>query len=178
MLTEKLIEEMSELCLSENQTLWAQGDLLVKAALDTAELTKLAEKLQRKVSTLRDREMVAREVPAAKRDKRHAWTVYKTLMRVTEPEERWKLLESRSEWRVEDMEAQVALWLKKRANDRAGIELGDQTVRAGMRLGGPGGLKVKAERKGSYVEISIEGVLRDVDARQVGDKYRIVGYID
>lgn len=160
-LTEDLVTQMKELVAHEETSLWAQGDRLAEAHLGDAALGKLAQILQRKVATLRERERVAREFPPHTRDSRHSWTVYKVLTRIPNPEERAKLLNARTEWTVEAMETQVREWVRREA-ERQGIvpggHLGRSKSRSGMRIGN---IRVVGELVGDQLKITIETATDD-----------------
>jgi hypothetical protein len=157
MLTDDLVTRMKKLIRTEEASLWEQGDLLKDAALSDEEVGKLAEILQRKVATLRHRERVSREIPPEMRDSRHAWTIYSILIRIPDQKDRKRLLNARTEWRVEDMEYQVRLVLEKMGGGRDGL---DQVKRrGGMRLGN---VRIIGTLVGDRLKLVIEAPVGDV----------------
>jgi hypothetical protein len=58
---ELFIEEMQGFLKIEDDSLFGQGDAILAAQLDGAEMRKASEILNRSVSTLRTRERIARE---------------------------------------------------------------------------------------------------------------------
>lgn len=157
-ITDDLITKMKDLCLQETETLWIQGDLLVAAALGEEDLRKLAEMVQRKVMTLRERERVAREFPEAMRDKRHAWTIYRVLTRIPDAEAREKLLNARSEWTIEAMELEVRRYGEAAAREKmakSDIKLAPVAtkLRGGMRFGN---VRVSGEMVEDQLTLKIE----------------------
>lgn len=102
MLTEELITQMKSLRNDEDNSLWKQGDLMRDHALSKAEMKKLAEILQLKVSTLNNRRMVSIETPEDKRKKEYAWSIYSKFAMIDEPVIRWQLMFSRPSWTIDE----------------------------------------------------------------------------
>ena len=134
-LTDSFIEKMQELCRNESLCLFEMGDLLVQAQLTDEEMKKLAQVVQRKASTLRQRERVSREITKDMRDDKHSWTVYAELVRIPEKKDRITLLNSRTEWTVEAMRKAVDDFIDTQSGrprrvrvDKAGLKVGDVTV--------------------------------------------------
>lgn len=173
MLSEKLVEDMKQLCNRESETLWEQGDRLVGEALSDDELAKLAQVVQRRAMTLRERERVSREFPAAVRDHRHAWTVYRILSRIPDPRERQAILDARAEWTVEAMEIQVREWVRK----QTGVEpkAQEHRTRGGMRLGN---VRVTGQlQQNGRIKLTIEAPVADLQTFDTGDEVVISGTV-
>lgn len=137
MLTDDFVTKMQELCQNENLCLFEMGDLLVKAQLAEEDMRKLAQIVQRKASTLRQRERVAREITSDMRDSKHSWTVYAELIRITEKKDRVALLASRAEWTVEAIRKAVDDFIEIKSGrprrvrvEKAGLKVGDVTITA------------------------------------------------
>ena len=98
------------------------------------------------------RRRVASEFPADRRDSRFAFGVYKQLLRLPDPDQRWDLLGSRASWTETEMQNAVNVLIDaERA--KVGKPSGLQTAN-GMRVGP---YRIKGEL--------IDGELRlDVDA--------------
>lgn len=172
MLSEALIDQLKELCRQENDTLWKQGDLLVEAALNDEDMGKLAQILQLKAATLRDRERVSREFPANTRDTRHSWSVYRTLMRVSDAQDRRTILDARQEWTMEAMEIQVREWVKRQiGTDPSPVP---HRTRSGMRLGN---LRVIGQLVDGRLKLTIEAPATDLRTFEDGTEVTISAII-
>jgi hypothetical protein len=101
MLTEQVIDQMRKCGDDEDGSLWKQGDLLRDNPLSKAEMKKLAELLQRKVSTLEMRRRVSTETPNDKRRKEYSWTIYAKFVQIEDQTIRWQLMFSRLDWTYE-----------------------------------------------------------------------------
>lgn len=101
-LNESIIEKMTVLIQKEDETLWAQGDLLVEAHLGRHEMKKLADIVQRKPQTLELRRRVAIETPREKRNPNHSWSIYAIFVKIEDPATRWEMLFSRDSWTVNE----------------------------------------------------------------------------
>jgi hypothetical protein len=121
---DQFITQMQELLSHEDNSLWAQGDMLRAQGLDAAGMRKAAEILNRSVGTLRDRERVSREFNDATDITRVtgvAWTVYSELSRVIDPALRRQVWESRpaAQWTMNAMrEAVYKVLPKQRPGNR------------------------------------------------------------
>jgi hypothetical protein len=114
---------MRELLKVEDDSLFAQGDMLRAQGLDAAGMRKAAELLNRSVGTLRDRERISREFnekSAIPRIGGVPWTAYLELARVVDPELRKKVWESQpaSEWTMNAMKKAVYKTLPKAGSNR------------------------------------------------------------
>jgi hypothetical protein len=116
----------------EDQTLWAQGDELVRFNPSDAEFEKLAEHHSRSVGTLRLRMKVANEFPAESRDV-GAFSVYAHLVKIGDPAKRASILAEREPggWTVDAMAQRVSQYLRDAGYTRRAADM----RRAGMRLG-------------------------------------------
>jgi len=164
--------ELAPLVAQEMATLWQQGDALVKWALSDEELGKVAQRLQLKASTLRKRENISREFAPKHRDSRFAWTVYAELVRLPGADARNKLLNSRTEWTVEDMKEQVNLLLMQQSglSPRAVVK-----SRSGMKLGN---VRVTGEIDGDDIVITIEAQTSDGKVIALGKNTVISASLD
>jgi hypothetical protein len=161
-LTQEIIEHMKEFCLNEDKMLWQMGDYLNEHKLTDEEIEKLADIVQRKASTLRQREMVAREFQPEVRNYNHAWSVYKELMRVKGKDSRQELLDGRNEWTVDSMKSAVNDFISSQPSDgsgrnRIGTPLGGAS--AGMRIGN---ILIRGTEQNGELTITIDKPLSDI----------------
>lgn len=166
MLNDKLVDDIKELCLNEDNTLWQMGDLLVTAALSDEEMAKLAVAVSRKIGTLKDRERNAREFPTEKRDKRYAWGVYKALWPIPNAEDRQQLLDSRTAWTIDSIQMQVRLWVEKEAEGK-GLRGPSQKLSSNMRLGN---YRVSGELINGVIKLSIPTGAAEVKTFELNDE--------
>lgn len=166
----KLLTQMKKLIAKEEASLFQQGWLLAKYEPTPAQWAELAQKLQRKISTLKERREVGLAFPEGTIDPRYAWSVYRALLRIKNHDERLALLNSRDEWSKDE------IFLAARQAEQEETEAIDPDVRAttrrGMKIGGIG---IVGEMVGeNVVQITIESPLLEVDPHPLPGKYILV----
>lgn len=152
MLTKDLIDQAKEYCRNIDLNSWELAWLLAPAGLSNEEFADLAQQVGKKVSTLKLYETVGREVPRDKYDSNHPFGVYAALVRVKDEKARQTILNRRSKWKIEDMEAEVRRYhqeisgtksSKPQPRAKSGMKVGDIKIRA--QLSSDGRLKITVE---------------------------------
>lgn len=98
----EVVDRLSQLRDDEDVALWTQGDVLRDHPLSKADLRKVADILQRKVSTLEMRRRVSVETPADQRKPQYSWSIYSIFIKIEDPAMRWQLMFSRPEWTIQE----------------------------------------------------------------------------
>lgn len=96
----EVANRLSQLRNDEDNALWTQGDVLRDNPLSKADLRKVADILQRKVSTLELRRRVSVETPTDQRKPQYSWSIYSIFIKIEDPAMRWQLMFSRPEWTI------------------------------------------------------------------------------
>lgn len=116
MLNDETLTRLLSLRGEEDNTLWAQGDLLRDNPLSASETKKIAELMQLKAATLNLRRRVSTETPNDKRNAKYAWSIYAIFVRIEDPIIRWNLMFSRHEWTVQSATEAVRSVNDQRSN--------------------------------------------------------------
>lgn len=152
--TEDQIKQLDELFQREDLTYFEQGDLLLAIDPDDEVLDQLANQFDRAVSTLRERMKVSKLFPPERRSTKVAWTIYREASRIKKAEDRFAIMDSRSEWTLGAIESAVTNQLQKDAELNQGKIKKQPVKRGGFKLDD---IKGSSTLEGDVLTVELRG---------------------
>lgn len=160
--TDDQIKQLDQLFQQEDLTYFEQGDLLLSIDPDDEILADLATRFDRTVATLKMRIRVSKAFPPARRSTKISWGVYKEAAKIKKAEDRYALIDTRSEWTLGAIESAVNDHMRK-------ISLVDGRTEKQIKASGMnfGAVTVKGQLEGNLLTLDLSGVGRNLTNGQI-----------